>query len=275
MRKTKLIITIIAWLIGIIWTLPFMGIFMASIRPFSEVSDGWWKFEKFNLTLNNYENAWNFSNTPVGNSIFNSIIISVPSTMIPILVGSLMGYALARFDFPFKKAIFILLILIMAMPAISIILPLFRLLASAGLADSRLGLILVHSAWGTPWVAFFLRNFFLSIPTDLEESARVDGASELTIFRRIVVPIAIPALISVAVLQFIWVWNDFFFALVLLISPEKWVATQTLPLIKGRYFIDWSLVSAASVIVMLIPLLVFIILQRYFVKGVMAGAIKG
>ncbi len=275
MKKTKLIIIIIAWLIGIIWTLPFMGIFMASTRPFSEVSDGWWKFEKFDLTLNNYENAWNFPNTSVGNSIFNSIIISVPSTMIPILVGSLMGYALARFEFPFKKVIFILLILIMAMPAISIILPLFRLLASAGLADSRIGLILVHSAWGTPWVAFFLRNFFLSIPTDLEESARVDGASELTIFRRIVVPIAIPALISVAVLQFIWVWNDFFFALVLLISPEKWVATQTLPLIKGRYFIDWSLVSAASVIVMLIPLLVFIILQRYFVKGVMAGAIKG
>lgn len=274
-KKSKIMIVVIAWFIGILWILPFMGIFMASVRPFSEISEGWWKFEQFNPTLDNYEKAWNYPNVPMERTISNSLFIAVPATLLPIIVGSLMGYALARFKFPFKRFVFILLILIMAMPAISIILPLFRFLAYTGLADTRIGLILVHSAWGTPWIAFFLRNFFLSLPPDIEESARVDGASELTIFRRVAVPIALPAIISVAVLQFIWVWNDFFFALILLLSPEKWVATQTLPIIKGRYFIDWGIVSAASVITMLIPLIVFVVLQKYFVKGVTAGAIKG
>lgn len=265
----------IAMLIGVLWLLPFMGVFMASIRPYDEIVGGWWNFGQLNLTLENFAKAWNHQTAPIGNGLLNSIYIAVPSTMLTIGAASLAGYAFARFKFPLQSWLFFVIILVMAMPAQSIIIPLFFYFVTIGLVDTQLGLILVHTAWGTPWALLFLRNFFLSVPLDVEESARVDGASDLTIFRRIVFPIARPAIISIAVLQFIWVWNDFFFALVLLPSPDKWVVTQMVPLIKGRYFVDWSLVSAASVLSMLPPLLIFVLLQKYYVRGVLAGAIKG
>ncbi len=274
-KRTKILSFAIGWLIGIVWLLPFMGVFMASVRPYGEIVEGWWRFEEFNPTLTNFVKAWNHPTAPVSKGILNSLSIAIPTTLLTIGAASLAGYAFARFKFRLKGTLFFLIILIMAMPAQSIIIPLFFYLARIGIIDTRIGLILVHTAWGIPWSILFLRNFFLSVPLDIEESASVDGASDFVIFRRIVFPIAQPAIISVAVLQFVWVWNDFFFALVLLLSPDRWVVTQMIPLLKGRYFIDWSIVSAASVSAMAIPLVVFVLLQKYYVRGILAGAIKG
>ncbi len=266
---------LVAYLIGIVWVLPFMGIIMASIRPLSEIVNGWWNFDNFTLTFKNFIEVWNYSSAPVSRGILNSLLISIPSTILPLIAASLAGYAFARFKFPLRNFLFSILIFLMAMPAQAIIIPLFFQMARLGLIDNRIGLILLHTAWGVSWCTVFLRNFFLSIPLDLEEAAMVDGASNFTIFWRIALPLALPAIISVAVLQFIWVWNDFFFALVLIISPDKFVVTQTIPLIKGRYLIDWGLVSAASIIAIIPPLLIFSLLQKYYIKGIMAGAVKG
>ncbi|MBE0431122.1 MAG: carbohydrate ABC transporter permease [Dehalococcoidia bacterium] len=275
MRKPRIILYAVAWLIGLLWVLPFLGVFVSSLRPFREVVDGWWRLEEFTLTLDAFIRAWNHPSAPVGPALLNSVYIAVPATLLTIMFASLAAYAFARFKFRLKSPLFFLLILIMAMPGQSIIIPLFAYMVDLGLLDTRLGLILVHTAWGIPWAVLFLRNFFLSVPIDLEESARVDGASDLTVFRRIVLPIALPAIVSIAVLQFVWVWNDFLFALILIQSPGKKVITQTIPMIQGRFDIPWSVLSAASVLSMIVPLLIFVFLQRYYIKGVMAGAIKG
>ena len=275
MKRSRIVLYAVAWLIGVLWVLPFLGVFISSVRPFSEIADGWWQLDEFTLTLDAFIRAWNHPYAPVGPALLNSLSIAVPATILTIVFASLAAYAFARFKFRLKNPLFFIVILIMAMPGQSIIIPLFAQMVNLGLWDTRLGLILVHTAWGIPWAILFLRNFFLSVPLELEESARVDGASDLKIFLRIVMPIALPAIVSIAVLQFTWVWNDFLFALIILSSPDKKVVTQTIPLIKGRYKIPWSVLSAASVLSMIVPLLIFVFLQRYYVKGVLAGAIKG
>ena len=202
-------------------------------------------------------------------------ITVIPSTVIPIFVASLAAYSFARFRFPTRDLLFLAIVLLMTIPQQMVIVPLFQIAVSLNLWDTYLGLILVHSAFGLPWIILFLRNFFSVLPVEVEEAAMMDGASDLQIFFRIVLPMSLPALASVTALQFVWVWNDFFFPLVLLFSPDKLVATQAIPIMKGRYFIDWSLVSAASIIVMAVPVLIYLLLQRYYVRGIVAGAVKG
>ncbi|MFN4046701.1 MAG: carbohydrate ABC transporter permease, partial [Acidilobaceae archaeon] len=142
------------------------------------------------------------------------------------------------------------------------------------LLNTYAGLILVHSSWGIPWIVFFLRNYFSLLPVELEEAARVDGASDFQVFRRVVLPLSLPGIISASVLQFAWVWNDFFFALVLIFDPSKMVVTQMLPWLRGQYHVDWGLLSAGSIIAMLIPLIVYAALNKYYMRGFTGWAIK-
>ncbi|HBR09679.1 TPA: ABC transporter permease, partial [Candidatus Acetothermia bacterium] len=124
------------------------------------------------------------------------------------------------------------------------------------------------------WILFFMRNFFTTLPIEVEEAARIDGASDFNIFFRIVLPMSIPALISAVVLQFMWVWNDFFLALILIFSPDKMLATQRIPLLRGVFLVDWGVLAAGTILVMLVPIIVFALLQRYYIKGMIGWASK-
>jgi len=203
---TTIIVHVIAWFVALIWILPFMGVFMASIRPYGEIIHGWWDFSSFNPTFSN-----------------------------------------------------------------------FQMMMKFGLIDNFLSLILVHSAWGLPWIILFMRNFFSALPVEIEEAARVDGASYFKIFYKIVLPMSLPALASVTVLQFMWVWNDLFLALIFIYSDPMKLATQRLLYIgrAGPYHLDWSILSAASMIVMIVPILMFVLLQKYYIKGMVGWTIKG
>jgi len=267
-------VNLLGWAVALIWIVPFFGLLMTSIRPFSEVIDGWWSFNPFTPTFENFSRAWGHSSFPLALGMRNSLIVAIPSTVLPLLVASLAAYGFARFRFPIKNLIFIVIVIMMALPPQMIAIPVFMMMKGAHLLDTFLGLILVHSAWGAPWIIFFMRNFFSTLPIEVEEAARVDGASDFTIFFRIVLPMCLPALVSVAVLQFMWVWSDFFFPLILLYSSEKLVAVQLLPLMRGQYFIDWGLLSAATIMVMLVPVLVFALLQRYYIRGMVGWAVK-
>jgi len=163
----------------------------------------------------------------------------------------------------------------MAIPQQSIAVPIFQIMNFLGLVDNYVGLILVHSAWGLAWIILFMRNFFTTLPIEVEEAAKVDGASEFKIFYKIVLPMTLPALASVAVLQFMWVWNDFFLALILIYSPEKLLATQRIPLMRGQFFVDWGVLSAASILLMAVPVLIFALLQKYYIRGMIGWTIKG
>jgi multiple sugar transport system permease protein len=161
--------------------------------------------------------------------------------------------------------------MVMAAPPELVAMGNYNTLRATGLFDTYMGLILVHIGWGMGWVVLFLRNYLLGIPEELEEAARVDGASRYQIFRTIILPLSGPALVSVAVIQFTWVWNAFFFPLVFLRSTELYVAPQVLPMMKGRLQIDWGLVAAGSVMTMAVPVLLFVFLQRYYKRGMVAA----
>jgi len=155
-----------------------------------------------------------------------------------------------------------------------IAIPIFQLMKNLNLLNTYTGLFLIHSAWGIPWIIFFLRNFFITLPIEIEESAKIDGASDFVVFTRIILPVSWPALISSIVLQFMWVWSDFFLALILVYTPSKLLATQRIPLMRGQYHVDWGVLTAASIVSMIAPLFIFAFLQKYYIKGLIGWTTK-
>ncbi len=257
LRKTKkstILIHLLAWGVSLIWIVPFLGVFMASIRPLPEILNGWWNFDVFNPTLRGYIGAWNHPTAPLSRALLNSLIVTIPSTFLPIIVAALGAYVFARFKFPSRDLLFLIIVLLQTIPQQMVIIPLYQIMINIGLWNNYLGLILVHTAFALPWQIFFLRNFFSVLPVEVEEAARIDGASYLQIFYKIVLPLTLPAWASLIALQFVWVWNDFFFAIVLISSPNLKLATQAVAAMPGRLAIDWTVVSAASILVMLIPM---------------------
>ncbi len=263
----------LAIIIALIWALPFIGIVMTALRPSQEVLFGWWR-PPFHLSLANFIGAWEHPTASLSVGLKNSIIVALGATVIPTFIASLMAYALGRMRFPGRGPLLMLIGLLLALPEQMVAWPLFRELHRMGLLNSRLGLILAHSAWGIMWIVFFLRGYIETLPAELEEAARIDGAGRLRTFLYIIFPLMLPALASVMVLQFTWVWNDFFLALILIYDPGKMVITQQIPLLRGQYHVDWGLLSAGAIIAMSMPLLIFIFLQRYFVRGLVGGAVK-
>ncbi len=250
---------------------------MTSIRPVGEILHGWWVVDPFNPTAKNFVTTWTDPETPMWRGIRNSFIVAIPSTAIPIFIASFAAYGFARFRFPIRDYLFLTIVLFMAVPQQMVAVPIFLRMIELGLWDNWLGVILLHSSWAIPWILLFMRNFFQTLPAEVEEAARVDGASDLRIFLKIVLPMALPALAAVAVLQFMWVWNDFFFATVLLFSPDKMVATQLVPLLSeaGPYQRDQAVLAAASMSVMIVPVAIFALLQRYYIRGMIGWTIKG
>ena len=262
----------LAFGIAFLWIVPFLGLAMASVRPLGEIVNGWWQFQDPTFTLQNYRDALAYSTAPMAQALINTAIVTVPAVLVVTLLGAMAAYPFSRFEFPLKKTIFFLIIMVMAAPPELVAMGNYNILRASGLFDTYLGLILIHVGWGMGWVVLFLRNYMLGIPEELEEAARIDGASRYQIFRTIILPLAGPALVSVAVIQFTWVWNAFFFPMVFMRSTDLYLAPQVLPLMKGRLQIHWGLVAAGSVMTMAVPVLLFVFLQRYYTRG-LVGAV--
>lgn len=273
LKPSIIISNIIAWTAAFIWILPFIGLFMTSVRPYSEVVlKGWWTIAGAQFSFNNYIEVLENPLYDLSRGYLNSFIVAIPSTIIPLLVASMMAYGFTRFSFPLKNYLFVMILFIMAVPQQTMVIPLFFMMKALGLLDQLAGLILIHSAWGIAWITFFMRNYFSMLPREIEEAARVDGASYTTIFFRIVLPVSLPAIASAAAIQFTWVWSDFFFALMFIYSPDKMVITQKVVAIKGEYHIDWGLLTAGSILAMLPPLLIYMFLQKYYLRGMIGWA---
>jgi alpha-glucoside transport system permease protein len=162
----------------------------------------------------------------------------------------------------------------MVVPIQMALVPLLRLFRDLGVANNLGGIIMAHTAFGLPLGIFLLRNFFITLPRDLIEAARVDGASNLKIFLRVVLPLSVPALASYAIFQFLWVWNDLLMALVFVQNSDLWPMTIRINQIQSQFGIEWHLLSAGAFLLMAVPLVVFFALQRYFVQGLLAGSVK-
>jgi multiple sugar transport system permease protein len=271
----KLFLNLPIWIFAILWLLPFIALVIMSIKPYTEVIlNGWWSIGG-NYTLKNYIEVLTNPSYNFLRGLGNSFIISSLSTVIPIIFAAMLAYSLNYLSFKYKTLLFILILFFMSVPQQMVVIPLFNLYVRVGLHDTLLGIILLHSAWGVPWIAFFMRNYFKMIPQSLIEAARVDGAPESTIFFRILMPVSIPALIAASAIQFTWVWGDFFYAMVFLPTPANYVVTQRLALLKGQYHIDWGLLSAGAILTMLPPLLMYVAFKKYFVRGFIGWGVKG
>ncbi|MBA2568601.1 MAG: carbohydrate ABC transporter permease [Actinobacteria bacterium] len=260
--------------IAIIWLVPTLGLAVTSFRPRPDIQDsGWWTtFTDFNFTLHNYDLVLN--NAKMGSSFFNSVFITIPSTILPLVIGAAAAYAFSWINFPFRDTIFLTIVALMVVPIQMALVPLLVLFRNLGVADWYVGIWMAHTAFGLPLAIFLLRNFFITLPRDLIEAARVDGASNLRIFLRVVLPLSVPALASYAIFQFLWVWNDLLMALIFIQNSSLLPMTLRIQQMQTTYGVEWHLLSAGAFLLMIVPLLVFFALQRYFVQGLLAGSVK-
>ena len=267
---------IVLGLIGLVWLLPTVGLFITSFRPSADMrATGWWTvlFEP-RFTLDSYQRV--FEAEGMGTAFLNSVFITVPSTILPLVIASMAAFALAWIKFPFRDTIFLIIVALLMVPVQIGFIPLV-----VGFRESGTGLLttygavwLAHTAYALPFGIFLLRNFFITLPKDLIEAARIDGASSVAIFRTIVVPLSVPAIAAYGIFQFLWVWNDLLMALVYAQRNAIQPMTVKVTTLLGTYATEWSLLSAAAFLIMVVPLIVFISLQRFFVQGLLAGSVK-
>ena len=261
--------------IALIWLVPTVGLALTSFRkPPAIASSGWWhSLTQWDWTLHNYDSV--ITATGMGHAWVNSVIITVPATLLPLTLGALAAFGFAWVPFPFRDTLFLLIVALMIVPIQTSLVPLLKFFANNGhLNNHYYGIWLAHTAFGLPLAVFLLRNFFVTLPKDLIEAARIDGASNLAIFRRIVVPLSVPALASFAIFQFLWVWNDLLMALIFVSDPSKQPMTVRIPYLLSTYGQEYNLLAAAAFLLMALPLAVFFALQRYFVQGLLAGSVK-
>jgi|SRR5687767_5399004 len=267
-------IHIVLGLIGLVWLLPSIGLLITSFRPSSDMrATGWWTIiTDPTFTLANYQRV--LEGEGIGAAFLNSVYITIPSTLIPLVIASLAAFALAWIKFPFRDTTFLIIIGLMMIPVQIGFIPLVQGLRPTGLLTNFGAIWLTHAAYALPFGIFLLRNFFITLPKDLIEAARIDGASNLGIFRTIVVPLSVPAIASYGIFQFLWVWNDLLMALVYVQSNAAQPMPVKITQLLGTYASEWSLLAAASFLVMVVPLIVFFSLQRFFVQGLLAGSVK-
>ncbi|MFI6575726.1 carbohydrate ABC transporter permease [Nocardiopsis sp. NPDC050513] len=261
-------------LVALFWMVPVLGLMLVSLRSEADnTNSGWWTalLRPTELTLDNYRSL--VGNEAIAQSFLNTVYISVPSTILVVGIGALAAYALVWMDFPGRDWIMVAVVGLLVLPIQAALIPISQLYGAMGVFGSITGVILFHVAFGLPFAVFLLRNFFLGIPRDLLEAARMDGASEWRIFRRVVMPVARPALASLAVFQFLWVWNDMLVALVFT-SPESAPLTVALRSQLRQFGTNVDILASGAFLSMLVPLLVFFAFQRYFVQGVFAGSTK-
>jgi len=273
----------------VIWRVPTIALLISSFRsPQDIASDGWWNalFPPWDFTWSNYDTVLN--QRGMGRAFVNSLLITVPVTILVLLIASAAAYASAWMEFPLRNVLFLVMVAMLVVPLQMTLIPVLRLYTNLAIdaevpiiggrvfgPNSYLGIWLAHTAYGLPFAIFLLRNFFGSLPRDLFESAYLDGASDLRVFFRIVLPLSMPALASLAIFQFLWTWNDLLVALILLGDPDLAPMTLRINSLVSSFGSSYQLLTAAAFVSMAVPLLMFFALQRYFVQGILAGAVKG
>ncbi|MYW45534.1 carbohydrate ABC transporter permease [Streptomyces sp. SID161] len=268
------LVRVVLIVVGLFWLVPTIGLLVSSLRAPQDMSaSGWWTvFSKpSQLTVDSYQKL--LENSDITGSLLNTVLITVPATVLAVVIGALAGYAFAWMEFPGRDWWFLGVVSLLVVPVQVALIPIAELFGKIGLFGTILGVILFHTGFGLPFAVFLLRNFFAEIPRELLEAARLDGAGELRLFARVVMPLGGPAIASLGIFQFLWVWNDMLVALVFTKSGTQpiTVALQTQVRQFGN---NIDVLAPGAFISMVIPLAVFFAFQKQFVSGVMAGAVK-
>jgi alpha-glucoside transport system permease protein len=261
-----------------LWLVPTLGLFVNSFRPAADVQrTGWWTSlaPPWDFTLANYEHV--LARSGLGDAFINSLFITIPSTVIPVMVAAFAGYAFAWMNFPYKNAIFVAIVGLLVIPLQSTLIPVLRLFAQTGIAGEYMAVWLAHTGYGLPFAVYLLRNYMGGLPREVFESAAIDGASPATAFFRLAIPMSVPVLASLAIFQFLFVWNDLLVSLIYIgpTNAENLPLTVVVASLVSSLGGETHFLTAAAFITMALPLVVFLALQRYFVRGITGGAVKG
>ncbi|HBF79717.1 MAG TPA: sugar ABC transporter permease [Streptomyces sp.] len=268
------VVRVVLLLVALFWLMPTVGLLLSSLRNADDIAaTGWWKVftAPSELTFDNYQRL--LDNPAITDSLLSTVLITVPATLLVVVLGSFAGYAFAWMEFPGRDWWFLVVVGLLVVPVQVALIPVSELFGAVGIFETTLGVILFHTAFGLPFAIFLLRNFFAEIPRELLEAARLDGAGEIRLFTRVVMPLGGPAIASLGIFQFLWVWNDMLVALIFADSgsPPITVALQQQVRQFGN---NIDVLAPGAFVSMVIPLAVFFAFQRQFVSGVMAGAVK-
>jgi len=265
--------------IGAVWLVPTIGLFVTSFRDRDDIhSSGWWTAlvdRRFSLDTYIHVLTSRGTTDSLAQNFLNSLIITIPSTILPVLIASLAAYAFAWISFRGRDVLFFTLVALLVVPIQMTFVPVLQLFNVVHLTGNFVGIWIAHTAYGLPFAIYLLHSSFAGLPRSLIEAARIDGSSEFRTFWRIVLPLSVPGIASLAIFQFLWVWNDLLVALIFLQSPNLQPMTVGVVNLLTTYGTEWDLLSAAAFLTMAIPLVVFFSLQRYFVSGILAGSVKG
>jgi alpha-glucoside transport system permease protein len=275
---SRLVLHVIIGGLMLLWLVPTLGLFINSFRPAADVArSGWWNalFPPWDFTLDNYSRVIAANN--LGDSFVNSLLITIPATVIPVMVAAFAAYAFAWMSFPYKNAIFVGIVGLLVIPLQSTLIPVLQLLARTGIAGEFLAVWLAHTGYGLPFAVYLLRNYMGGLPREVFESAAIDGASPATAFFRLALPMSVPVLASLAIFQFLFVWNDLLVSLIYIgpTNADNLPMTVVVASLVSSLGGETHFLTAAAFLTMILPLTVFLLLQRYFVRGITGGAVKG
>jgi len=268
----------------LLWLIPSFGLLVTSFRQSDAANtSGWWTaiaspFKATQWTLQNYHDVLFGSatvQTPMGVSFVNSLAVALPATIIPIMIAAFAAYAFTFMEFKGRDVLFVVVVALLVVPNQVALVPLLQFYGKVGLTGTFPAVWLAHSGFGMPLAIFILRNYMSTLPKSVIESAKIDGASHFQTFWRLIVPMSVPALAAFAIFQFLWVWNDLLVALIFLGQGDNMVVTVNLAGLQGQQGQGWQLLTAGAFVTMAVPLLVFVSLQRYFIRGMTSGAVKG
>ncbi|HUR16023.1 MAG TPA: carbohydrate ABC transporter permease [Candidatus Limnocylindrales bacterium] len=281
--KSNPLIHISLFILMAIWALPAIGLLVSSFREARDISrSGWWTalYTPSNFTLDNYQAV--LGRSGLTESFINSFVITVPATVIVVMIAAFAAYAFAWMNFPGRDWLFVLLVGLLVIPLQVTLVPVLRLFGTftdvtgVPIHGTFLALWLAHTGYGLPFAIYLLRNYFGGLPKEVFESAAIDGASPVTAFFRLALPMSVPVLASLIIFQFLWVWNDLLVALVYLgVSPDLFPLSVVLANLTTSRGGDWQFLTAAAFVSMVVPIVIFLSLQRYFVRGITGGAVKG
>ncbi len=286
LRPARVLLHVFLAMTGLVWLAPVLWATFNSFRPYEETStDGFVSWPK-TLTLDNFRNAWNGANLP--HYYLNTLIVAVPALVLILLLSSSVAYIVTRRQMRFSKSLMVFFTVANLLPPQILLVPMYRIYLAVGLPpvlegledravlyDTYTGIVLAHVAFQVGFCTFVLSNYMKTIPKELDEAARVDGASIFRHFRSIILPLCRPALGALATLEFTWIYNDFLWALVLMKTGDRKPVTSAIANLQGQFFTDTNLLAAASVMVALPTLIVYFVLQKQFVGGLTLGANKG
>ena len=267
-------LNIVLIVVALLWLLPTFGLLIGSLRNSGDNADsGWWQAitNPSQLSLDNYSAL--FESDKMVQAFWNTVFIAVPSTLLVVLLAALAAYAFAFISFPGRDWLLLLVVGLLVVPIQVALIPLATLFGDIGIFGSRLAVVLFHVGFGLPFAVFLLRNFFIGIPREMLEAARIDGASEMRIFARVVLPVALPAIASLSIFQFLWTWNDMLVALIFA-GPDNGPLTVAIREQTRQFGANIDIIAPGAFISMIVPLIVFFAFQRYFVQGMLAGSEK-